>query len=295
MYDEDTSDIDTDDLNADDLNADTNIIEDKTNYTAEEQHILNTAKRNKEGKLLAPNGKVSNLTEKQYAQVRTKAFKEWFGDWENNPSESSKVVDENGEPLVVYRGTRPNSTVYNTGIFRSKILFATPKKVGASRYGDPIALFMNARNPAIIDYKGEEYDRKIEDEFYTPGNSFTIIDRKAEVAINKGYDALIVKNVKDGTNYPIDDYVVLNPNQIKSATDNIGTFFRTDDNIYHADTNLLTDTEIYANPIVDGATDNAYGVRLVNDMDSFVRSFPEQYRDDIEHLMARDEIEYSCM
>ena len=502
MYDEDTSDIDTDDLN-----ANTNLIEDETNYTAEEQHILNTAKRNKEGKLLAPNGKISNLTEKQYAQVRTKAFKEWFGDWEKeytpprqydlstwertgeyvdvlgkdflgntysineeilshpverkettkedpfgfnsigvskvikigtlvnraNPlngicqytaqriqaflkdrygieahtniinakspvtekiithyvvalsidgkpyiydmpqtefistngnifnvgdkeykeavitkeysprlieiteesllknygdsnniqidvikntaklsgniklsdidanyipaysSDVSKVVDENGEPLVVYRGTRPNSTVYNTGIFRSKILFATPKKVGASRYGDPIALFMNARNPAIIDYKGEEYDRKIEDEFYTPGNSFTIIDRKAEVAINKGYDALIVKNVKDGTNYPIDDYVVLNPNQIKSAIDNIGTFSRTDNNIYHANTNLITTTEIYANPIADGATDNAYGVRLVNDMDSFVRSFPEQYRGDIEHLMARDEIEYSCM
>lgn len=290
MYDEDTSDIDTDDLN-----ANTNLIEDETNYTAEEQHILDTAKRNKEGKLLAPNGKVSKLTERQYIQVRTKAFKEWFGDWENNPNEASKVVDENGEPLVVYRGTRPNSTVYNTGVFRSKILFTTPKKVGASRYGDPIALFMNARNPAIIDYKGEEYDKKIEDEFYTPGNSFTIIDRKAESAINKGYDALIVKNVKDGTNYPIDDYVVLNPNQIKSATDNIGTFSRTDDNIYHADTNLLTDTEIYANPIANGATDNAYGVRLVNDMDSFVRSFPEQYRGDIEHLMTRDEIEYSCM
>ena len=77
MYSEDTSDIDTDDLN-----ANTNLIEDKTNYTAEEQHILNIAKRNEEGKLLAPNGKVSNLTEKQYAQVRTKAFKEWFGDWE---------------------------------------------------------------------------------------------------------------------------------------------------------------------------------------------------------------------
>lgn len=291
MYDEDTSDIDTDELP-----ANTNLIEDETNYTAEEQHILNIAKRNKEGKLLAPNGKVSKLTERQYVQVRTKVFKEWFGDWEHNPSEASKIVDkETGEPLVVYRGTRPNSTVYNTGIFRSKILFTTPKKVGASRYGDPIALFMNARNPAIIDYKGEEYDRKIEDEFYTPSNSFTIIDRKAEVAINKGYDALIVKNVKDGTNYPIDDYVVLNPNQIKSATDNIGTFSRTDDNIYHANTNLITNTEIYANPIADGATDNAYGVRLVNDMDSFVRSFPEQYRGDIEHLMARDEIEYSCM
>ena len=31
----------------------------------------------------APNGKPTNLTERQWLQVRTKAFKKWFGDWEN--------------------------------------------------------------------------------------------------------------------------------------------------------------------------------------------------------------------
>ena len=51
-------------------------------YTKEEQDILSRAPRNAKGQLLAPNGNVSNLTEKQYAQVRTKAFKDWFGDWE---------------------------------------------------------------------------------------------------------------------------------------------------------------------------------------------------------------------
>ena len=48
----------------------------------EEQYILENAKRDSEGRLLAPNGKPSNLTEKQYVQVRTEAFKDWFGDWE---------------------------------------------------------------------------------------------------------------------------------------------------------------------------------------------------------------------
>lgn len=48
----------------------------------EEQYILENAKRDDKGRLLAPNGKPSNLTEKQYVQVRTKAFKDWFGDWE---------------------------------------------------------------------------------------------------------------------------------------------------------------------------------------------------------------------
>jgi hypothetical protein len=49
-----------------------------------------------DGGLIAPNGKESNLTPEQYKLVRTPEFKAWFG--------NSKVVDENGEPLVVYRG-----------------------------------------------------------------------------------------------------------------------------------------------------------------------------------------------
>lgn len=54
--------------------------------------------------LLAPNGKPSKLNEIQYSLVRTPEFKAWFGDWENDPENSSKVVDSNGEPLVVYHG-----------------------------------------------------------------------------------------------------------------------------------------------------------------------------------------------
>ena len=57
---------------------------------------------------LAPNGKPSNLTPEQYKLVRTKAFKNWFGDWENDPKNASKVVDENGEPLLLYRGNKGN-------------------------------------------------------------------------------------------------------------------------------------------------------------------------------------------
>ena len=61
----------------------------------------------------APNGKPTNLDERQWAQVRTGAFKKWFGDWEKAAEESpsaaktnsSKIVDENGEPKVVYHGS----------------------------------------------------------------------------------------------------------------------------------------------------------------------------------------------
>lgn len=54
----------------------------------------------------APNGRPTNLSPRQFVQVRTPEFKEWFGDWENDLENASKVVDENGEPLVVYHGSR---------------------------------------------------------------------------------------------------------------------------------------------------------------------------------------------
>lgn len=54
---------------------------------------------------VAPNGKPSNLNEYQYNAVRTPEFKAWFGDWENDPENASKIVDENGEPMVMYHGT----------------------------------------------------------------------------------------------------------------------------------------------------------------------------------------------
>ena len=76
----------------------------------------------------APNGNPTNLTERQWVQVRTPAFKDWFGDWEkfagmkggvwnDANKEVSKVVDDNGEPLVVYHGTDTGgfTRFYETG------------------------------------------------------------------------------------------------------------------------------------------------------------------------------------
>ena len=67
---------------------DSNVILDKeaaspirNEYSAEENEIKARATAN--GTFMkAPNGKPTNLTEKQWLQVRTKTFKEWFGDWE---------------------------------------------------------------------------------------------------------------------------------------------------------------------------------------------------------------------
>ena len=37
--------------------------------------------------------------------IYTDVFKDWFGDWQGDPQNSSKVVDENGFPIVVYHGS----------------------------------------------------------------------------------------------------------------------------------------------------------------------------------------------
>jgi hypothetical protein len=78
--------------------------------------IFRNKETNEIEKVLAPNGKESILFNnilniiidkeealKAWAQVYTPSFKAWFGDWEKG--EGSKVVDSNGEPLLVYHGT----------------------------------------------------------------------------------------------------------------------------------------------------------------------------------------------
>lgn len=50
--------------------------------------------------MLAPNGKQTNLSESLWIKVRTKAFKDKYGDWEKG--KSNLLLDENGEPKVVF-------------------------------------------------------------------------------------------------------------------------------------------------------------------------------------------------
>lgn len=67
--------------------------------------------------MTAPNGAPTNLTEEQWLLVRTPSFKAWFGDWEHDPGHASKVVDENGEPLMVFHGSRTAGfTVFNKSL-----------------------------------------------------------------------------------------------------------------------------------------------------------------------------------
>lgn len=88
------------------------------------------------------------------------AFKKWFGD--------SKVVDENGEPLVVYHGTTKEfnefgkSTNAHTQSLGFPTYFFTPNKAVASTYapgdkGRLVSAYLSIERPLVIDARGGEW------------------------------------------------------------------------------------------------------------------------------------------
>lgn len=120
----------------------------------------------------APNGKDSNLPEQLWLTVRTKAFKNWFGDWLNDPANASKVVDENGEPLVVYHGTKADFSVFEgqriANTSEGAGFYFTPNKNLAQGFGNVKAVFLNIRNPQYaygnIDLVSDTYEEDYEKE-----------------------------------------------------------------------------------------------------------------------------------
>ena len=177
----------------------------------------------------APNGKPTNLTEKQWIQVRTKEFKDWFGDWENDPENASKVVDENGEPLVVYHGTNSKWNILDTKMFGKntddgyygKGLYLSSVENKAAQYGNIMKLFVNIKKPLRA---GTD-----------PNISMKEAIKNVELAenFNRGidnteeYDGVLYS----GAEGRYEEIVVPTPNQIKSAESNIGTFSRTNNDI----------------------------------------------------------------
>lgn len=218
-------------------------------YFKEMQDILANAKRDSEGHLLAPNGKKSNLTERQYAQVRTKAFKDWFGDWENNPSEASKVVDENGEPLIVYHST---NKIFNTYKERDGIHFGsynTALGVANEKF-DPTFDTIEEAQASIA--KGKFRINQVFLNIRNPKQSKDLGTGWKQL-ITEGFDGGLYRAVEGDTSF-----VVFDSNQIKSATDNVGTFSRTDDDIRYREVPNSSfkslDTEMQENLLKKGWT-----------------------------------------
>ena len=115
----------------------------------------------------------TELTFHQWQQVRTPEFKAWFGDWENDPDNASKVVNpRTGEPLAMYHGTshsqegnaftRFDTYGSNYGLMGQGSYFTDNAGVASSytekgRGGNPsvYSVFLNIRNPIDMDAQAD--------------------------------------------------------------------------------------------------------------------------------------------
>ena len=158
-------------------------------------------------------------------------FKEWFG--------KSKVVDENGEPLRVYHGTKAEFQEFQRsrgGEFGSGMYFSE-RPDSARMFGDfqtgqtetrIIPVYLNLKNPLLTN------DRNV--------------PRGAGIKqlIKKGYDG-VIGTTPNGEK----QYVAFSPEQIKSATGNRGTFDAGDPNMLY-----MPAAKLY------GPVENIGGIRL---------------------------------
>lgn len=199
----------------------------KVIYSKDNMHIIEVG----QNKINKPKFESTN-------QTQTPAFKSWFGD--------SKVIDENGNPLVVYHGTASDFDsfkkdtlgknfdqsilgFYFTSGAESNLKKNIPYGSTASEYAfnaqskgyteldgaNVMPVYLSIKKPLII--KG--------DGWYSPT---TAIDKQRnDIArqIQEGdYDGIIAENV-DKEEYGTEKiFVAFSPTQIKSATGNQGTF-----------------------------------------------------------------------
>lgn len=211
---------------AEDLNS--------TDYASDEINAIVDKAKADGTYMLAPNGKPSNLNELQWAQVRTQAFKNWFGDWENDAENASKVVDENGEPKVMYHSTNlnwvnkgePFWTFYEDSHFGTKGQAEDRQtaKEGVKIY----EVFLNIRNPQRRADADQDY---LDDKDMTMSEYWQLMVARSK---SQDYDGIVYLNEYEDKKHPADSWIAFTPNQIKSATENSGDFSTEDNDIRYS-------------------------------------------------------------
>jgi hypothetical protein len=175
-------------------------------------------------------------------------FKNWF--------KNSKVVDKKGNPLIVYHGSPDLRGLKENYIFESrfsdnKSFFFTDNYSMAKSYADPqrafdyqnseqgvIGLYLSLQNPLIVNALNQIW-RKFE--ITIDGNEIVGTKNLIKFAKDKGYDGVIVQNVRDyynGNDKKIKGgnvYVAFEPNQIKLADGTNTTFDSNNPDIRYAD------------------------------------------------------------
>lgn len=152
--------------------------------------------------LLAPNGKPSNLTAEQYMLVRSENFMKFFGDWINDSLNASKVVDSNGEPMVVWHTTDKDFHVFDKRKSKEGFFFS-PNKERLNVYNKfkISPFFLNIKNP-----------------------SHELFKINPKELILKGYDGIMDYGHAKRVNEWLYEIIAFNPNQIKLADGSNVTF-----------------------------------------------------------------------
>ena len=164
------------------------------------------------------NGKIENVTQ-------SLQFKRWFGDWEKNPNRASKVVNEDGTPKVVYHGTNQEFHTFQSqnGAYFFSESQDYAESMAEERGGDRvIQAYLDMRRPLRVEMQPGE--------FSDPNDEAKCL-REAKA---KGHDGVIF-TLRTG-NELVDDtfYAVFDSAQIKSATENIGTFDKAERDIRYS-------------------------------------------------------------
>ena len=197
----------------------------------------------------------------------------------------SKVVDENGEPLVVYHGTR-GKNADGTRFTRFKdgyILFFTDNTAVANVYGGMsnereewrgvvYDVFLNMRNPLVVEARGSSW------------NNISFNGRKADTidigrwAFAEGYDGVVIDSILEAWHRGT-DYLIFNPSQIKSATDNTGAFSAMNDDIRFSQQGGRGEaTDMESKRAAVEALGRKLNVEVVFEDEASLRKQPRQYR-----------------
>ena len=186
---------------------------------------------------------------------------QYFEDYLNKYIGVSKVVDENGEPLVVYHHSSDNITDFS--VYPSKRYYGSYfSLIPYKEYGvNQTVNFLSIKNPYVTDVE----------ETMEFGKTKELTDYIANKHVDSLYDGMIGLNnllpedVKTFSNpKEILEIVTFNPNQVKSI-DNQGTFSTQDNNIYNQEAATQNATgrnkelalllrEIYPNIEIDALT-----------------------------------------
>lgn len=167
-----------------------------------------------EGSTVKP--KLKNVTQSQQ-------FKRWFGDWQNHPESASKVVNADGTPKVVYHGTNAEFNTFqqeNGAYFFSESRDYAESMADERRGNRVIEAYLKMKNP---------YTVKLLPGQFTDNIAEAPVIRYAK---EHGNDGVIFEYDGSKEDLAYDKfYVVFDSAQIKSATDNIGTFDKTNPDI----------------------------------------------------------------